>query len=187
MRKIAFFLATLALGGVSTGPEARGGELGDYLVDREGRKVLKEPLTLREQQEGIAGKTGTVWTVEPSGRWHVSRFRSEKDGERSTPLRSGTLSASELETLAKVLAAQDLAGLPEKTGTAPKVNGRLVTLKFGGKSATLAGLPPRRNQPLAENIRKGIEAKKPEDSGPWERFAHLSHAVETSCSAAAKP
>ena len=187
MYPTTYFLAALVLVGVATGPEARGGELGDYLVDKEGRKVLKEPLTLREQQDGFAGKGGTVWTVEPSGRWHVSRFRSGQDGERLTPLRDGTLSATELEDLAKALVAQDLAGLPEKTGTEPRVNARLVVLKFGQKTATLAGIPPRRDQSLAETIRKGAAAQKPDDPGVWERFARVSQAIETSCPAAEKP
>ena len=87
------------------GPGPRGHDPATYLTENEGRKVLKEPLTVREGQVGIAGLTGTVWTVEPSGEWKYSRFRRNRDGsEHLTPIRSGTLSAAELEDLAKSLA-----------------------------------------------------------------------------------
>ena len=104
----------LVLAAVLAGPGLAADDPATYLTENEGRKVLKEPLTVREGQVGIAGLTGTVWTVEPSGEWKYSRFRRNRDGsEHLTPIRSGTLSAAELEDLAKSLARQEFSTLPE--------------------------------------------------------------------------
>jgi hypothetical protein len=112
-------------------------DLSHYLTEKDGRKVLKEPITLQEYQEGIAGRSGTVWTIEPSGEWRVGRSRLNRDGsERVTPIRSGTLSSDELEALAKVLSAQNLAAMPEKTGHEAKINPHWITLKTGSLSST---------------------------------------------------
>ena len=167
--------------------KARDDGSGDYLTKKEGRAVLKEPLTLREQQDGFAGLTGTEWTVEPSGRWKVSRFRTEGGQQKCDEVSSGTLSPSELEDLGKALAKHDLSGLPEKSGTAPAVNARLVRLKFGEKVATLAGTPNRRGKPLSEALRQGLEARKQAVPGVWERFVGISEAVEKSCKGAETP
>jgi hypothetical protein len=180
------FLATLLLVGMTTGT-GHSQNLGAYLSEKDGRKELKESLTLREEQGGIAGTTGRVWTVEPSGQWRVARFRTRGGKENLTTVGSGTLSPAELEALANVLAAQDLTGLPEKTGHEPKVNPHNVTLKFGKKTATLTGLPARRSHTLADHIRKSAADKPQADGGVWERFAHVVQAVETHCPAAEKP
>ena len=140
----AFFPSALLLVLTTAGPGLAADDLETYLTEDKGRKVLKEPLTLREEQGGIAGITGTLWTVEPSGKWRVERFRRDKDGsEDRTPMRSGTLSAAQLEALAKTLAARDLAGLPVKTGRKAPVNPHNITITFGKKSATIQGLPAR--------------------------------------------
>jgi hypothetical protein len=165
-----------------------GGDLGAYLGEKEGRKALKAPLTLREEQGGIAGITGTEWTIEPSGQWRVARFSPNKDGtERLSTLRSGTLSPADLESLARTLDGQDLAGLPEKTGPEAKANPHRITLRFGKKTATLEGCPPRRTPSIAENIRKAANAVPGADAAVWERFANVAHAVETHCQASGRP
>jgi hypothetical protein len=188
MSIMASFLTALVLVGMMMGPGFSGDDLGAYLTEHDGRKVFKEPLTLREEQGGIAGITGTLWTVEPSGQWRVARFRQNKDGtERLTPLRSGELSPAQLEGLAKTLAAQDLVGLPDKMGREAKVNPHRITIKFGQKAATLEGLPARRNLTLAEHIRKSAPAKEKADAGLWMRFTHVVQAVESHCEASGKP
>jgi hypothetical protein len=182
------FMAALVLVGMMAGA-GYGGDLNSYLGEKEGRKALKEPLTLREEQGGIAGITGTVWTIEPSGQWRVAQFSPNKDGtERLKPVRSGTLSPADLESLARTLDAQDLAGLPERAGPEAKINPHRITLRFGQKTATLQGLPQARpNLSMAENIRKAATAIRGVDSAVWERFANVVHAVETHCQAAGQP
>jgi hypothetical protein len=187
MSIMRWFVAALVAASLSPGLEARDDGPDKYLTKKEGRAVLKEPLTLREQQDGFAGPTATEWTVEPSGRWKVSRIRTEAGQEKREEVSSGMLSASELEELGKALTAQDLSSLPEKSGTAPAVNARLVQLKFGEKVATLAGTPPRRGKPVSEALRQGLAAKKQAVPGVWERFVGISEAVEKSCKGAATP
>jgi len=178
----AFFPSALLLVLTTAGPGLAADDLDTYLTEDKGRKVLKEPLTLREEQGGIAGITGTLWTVEPSGKWRVERFRRNKDGsEHRTPMRSGTLSAAQLEALAKTLAARDMAGLPVKTGRKAPVNPHNITITFGKKSATIQGLPARRGHTVAEHIRKSIAATEKADAGVRERFAHVVEAVESPC------
>ena len=62
------------------GPVFSCDDLGSYLTENNGRKALKEPLTLREEQGGIAGITGTVWTIEPSGQWWVRGSGATRTG-----------------------------------------------------------------------------------------------------------
>jgi hypothetical protein len=182
MSSTATFLTSVLLLVTMTSLGFSGQDVGAYLIEKDGRKALKEPLSLREVQEGIAGKTAMVWTIEPSGAWRVARARSNKDGsEHLTPVSSGKMSLEQLEALAKVLADVNLTKLPEKTGHAAKVNPHEVILKFGQKTATLEGLPPRRNLKVAELIRQSAPTGEAAEAKVWERFAHVVQAVESHC------
>jgi hypothetical protein len=187
MRLVTTFLAVLAVVGVSSAYSPAQANLDAYLTRQDGRQVLKEPLSLREEQGGIAGITGTIWTVETSGHWRVEQFSDRGGTEHRTTLRTGILTPARLEELAKTMDAHNLAGLPEKTGPQPRVNPHNIIIKFGTKAAMLTGVPPRRNPSLAENIRQGATAKPEVETGVWQRFAHLAEAVETCCKAASPP
>jgi hypothetical protein len=182
MSTTGIVLTALVFAGVVAGQESSGEDASAYLAEKDGRKELKAPLTLREEQSGFAGTTGTVFTIEPSGRWRVERFRRVGgDKEELTPVRSGTLSQSDLEALAKALASQDLAGLAEKAGREPKVNAHRITIRFGTKASTLEGLPPRRGRTsLADHIREAAPRDE-QASRVWDRFAGLVQAVERHC------
>lgn len=172
----------MVVAGVVVQAASSGGDARAYLTERDGRKELKAPLTMREEQVGFVGTTGTEFTIEPSGRWKVERFRRAGGGkEQYTPLRSGTLSPSQLDALAKSLAAHDLAGLTAKAGREPRANPHRITIRFGQKVSTLEGLPPRRGSaPLADHVRDS--APKDElSSKVWDRFAGLVQAVEKHC------
>jgi hypothetical protein len=175
-------LTVLMLAGGVAGPNSPGDDPSTYLTEKDGRKELKAPLTVREEQSGFAGTTGTVFTIEPSGRWRLERFRPAGGGkEHLTPVRTGTLSLAQLETLAKALAAHDLAGLAAKTGREPKANPHRVTIRFGQKTSTLEGLPPRRgSSSLADHVRKAAPANE-QASKVWDQFAGLVQAVERQC------
>jgi hypothetical protein len=184
----ASLLTSLVLFVMITGPEFGGQDLGAYLTEKDGHKTLKEPLTLRDVQQGIAGKTAMVWTIEPSGEWRVARARPGKDGsEQLTPIASGKLAPEQIEEVAKGLADANLAGMPEKTGVPAKVNSHEIILKFGQKTVTLEGLPPRRNLKVAELIKKSATAHEKATADVWERFAHIVQAVESHCQETKKP
>jgi hypothetical protein len=187
MSSTAVISAALLLVAVMASPGFSVDEPGAYLTETNGRTALKEPLIVREEQGGIAGITGTVWTIEPSGEWKVSKFRRNRDGtDQLTPVRSGKVSPAELEDLAKSLAQRNLSGLPEKAGRESKVNPHKVTIQFGKKMATLEGLPPRRVTSVAEHIRKSTHANETADAGVWDRFVHITEAVESRCMASKK-
>jgi hypothetical protein len=188
MSLTASFLTSVLFLVMMTSPGFAQQDVKAYLSEKDGRKALKEPLVLREVQEGIAGKTATVWTIEPSGEWRVARARSNKDGsEHLTPISSGKMAPEQIEALAKVLADANLAGLPAKTGRAAKINPHEIILKFGQKTATLEGLPTRRNLKVAELIRNSAPAHESAEAQVWERFAHVVQAVESHCQEAKKP
>ena len=168
MSLTASFLTSVLLLVIVTGPGFGGQDVSAYLTEKDGRKALKEPLSLREVQTGIAGKTATVWTIEPSGEWRIARARSDKDGsEHLTPVSSGKMSPEQVEAMAKVLADVNLAGLPQKTGHAARVNPHEVVLKFGKKTATLEGLPPRRNRNVADLIREYAPSNQATEAKVW--------------------
>ncbi len=167
MSTTASLLMTLIVVGMVTEPSFPREDLRAYLAEKDGRKVLKEPLSLRVTQDGIAGKIGIIWTIEPSGKWRISRLHTKDGQENLTSIGSGVLTATELESLAKTLDAQKLIEMPARTGTEPKVNAHIVTLKFGEKTASLNGLSPRRRSTLAEHIKKSAASKA--EAGIWER------------------
>jgi hypothetical protein len=45
---------------------------------------LQETLVFRDAQDGFAGVSGEVWTIDPGGRLSMARFFNEKTG---TPYR----------------------------------------------------------------------------------------------------
>jgi hypothetical protein len=59
MSLTASFQTSIVLLVLMTGPGFGGPDLSAYLTEKDGRKTLKEPLVLREVQEGIAGAAGT--------------------------------------------------------------------------------------------------------------------------------
>jgi len=182
MARSASFLSILVLGGVVSGSISRGDDAHMYLTEKDGRKELKAPLTMREEQVGFAGATGTVFIIEPSGQWKVERFRRVGGGkEELTPLRKGTLTPSQLETLAKALADHGLSELTAKAGREPKANPHSVTIQFGQKTSKLEGLPPRRGpSSLAEHVRKAAPEQE-QATKVWDQFAGLIQAVERHC------
>jgi len=104
---------------------------------------LTEKVELQELQTGFAGTTGTVWTVEPDGRYTIAG----KINEQLTPRQEGTLDAAQLSKIAETLAAADADSLPAEMGEPPPVNPQTIILRVGEKSSTfntIGGLDPDR-------------------------------------------
>jgi hypothetical protein len=182
MSVLGSFMIGLVLVRMTTSADFGRQNFDAYLVENNGRKTLKEPLAVDECQDGVAGKSYLVWRIESSGDWRVARFRLNRDGtEHVTPIRGGKLSSEQLETLAKVFSAQNLVGLPEKTGQEAKINPHWITVKYGRRTAKLDGLPTRRNLRMAEVIRKAAPANEKAANSVWERFAQVVQAVESHC------
>ena len=60
MSLTASFLTSVLLLVMVTVRGFGGQDVSAYLTEKDGRKALKEPLSLREVQTGIAGRTATV-------------------------------------------------------------------------------------------------------------------------------
>jgi hypothetical protein len=103
----------------------------DYLKDGK----LTHPLKVVQLQSGFAGSTGTEYTIEPDGTWTTASVFNKK----ITPKDKGKLTAKELEGLAGLLAKNELAKLPAKSGKQPGANPHTITIEFGKTRATLVG------------------------------------------------
>jgi len=97
--------------------------------------MLKMTLTVKDTQDGFAGTTGTVWTIEPDCTFRVSRLIGPHVAE---PHLKGTLTPEQQARLSAVLAQTAASELPTRMGDAPQVNARRITLHYGGKDAVLS-------------------------------------------------
>jgi hypothetical protein len=168
--------------GVSTGDD----QYQNYLVEKDGKPHLKHRLVIREEQLGFAGVSGRMWDIEPDGQWKLVDLQPAGSGKvQETTRQNGRLTAKQLVTLAKELASQDLAGLPNKIGEAPRANPHRIVMKFGEKQMVLNGIVPRRSREttMRELITKSAPKQEALGSPQWARWAAVAHAVESHASA----
>lgn len=144
--------------------------------DKEGRlgpltgegSALRETLTLRDSQDGFAGSSGTVTTIEPSGAWRLSRFLNETT---RPPHREGRLTEDRLAKLAGALATLDLPSLPRRMGPEVPVNPRTLTVALGAHTSTLVLKGGESLSPAT--VPEGV-AVPPEE---WRRFTGIVQAI----------
>lgn len=133
MRVAILFLALASV--CKTGPMCEGSSsrhgLRKYLTP-EGR--LQARLDFRDGQQGFAGISGEIWTIDPSGHFSIARFLNDKT---EAPYLERTLTPAELRLLAKELAAKNLLDLPDSFGRDVKVDAHVLTLRFGTKQSSL--------------------------------------------------
>jgi len=89
----------------------------------------------RDAQQGFAGVSGEIWTIEAGGHFSIARFLNERT---DAPYWGRDLTPAELKSVAEVLAASNFLALPDSFGRESKVNSRLLTLVFGKKKSVLA-------------------------------------------------
>jgi hypothetical protein len=114
---------------------------------------LKEKLELKDAQEGFVGVAGDIWTIEPSGSWHVARFVND---QVFTPHLSGHLSQRQIIELAEILLAQEFHRLPAQFGHDIKINRHLISVSFGAQQSTLIlnpGEPSKTTTPRASDLK----------------------------------
>ena len=97
--------------------------------------TLKMTLTVKDTQDGFAGTTGTVWTIEPDCTFRVSRIFNQNVAE---PHLKGRLTLEQQARLSEVLAKDAPADLPAQIGKDSSVNARRITLEYGGKASVLS-------------------------------------------------
>lgn len=99
---------------------------------------LATPLTLKDSQSGIAGETGTVWTIAPDCSFTVARHIGPKALD---PYKQGHLTGEQQVRLKEMLDRMQHANLTKPRAATPRVNPRRISLSYGGGEAVLT-LPP---------------------------------------------
>lgn len=99
---------------------------------------LTAPLTLKDSQSGIAGETGTVWTIAPDCSFTVARHIGPKVLD---PYKRGHLTGEQQVRLKEMLDRMEHADLVKPRAATPRVNPRRILLSYGGREAVLT-LPP---------------------------------------------
>jgi hypothetical protein len=123
----------------------------------------KQMLTLKDSQDGFAGKTGTIWTIRPDCSYEVARFRGD---EISPPHLKGQLTPEQQSRLATALSAAAVETLPAQIGEPAPVNAHQIFIDYGGKTTVL-------------NLGMGGDITAQEkSSGPAQRVAEISKMVK---------
>jgi hypothetical protein len=130
---------------------------------------LTARLELKDAQEGFAGVSGMIWTIEPDGTFRAVRFLNAQITELS---REGQLTKEGLASIAEALTGQDFFALPAKIGHESKANPHRMTLSFGQKAVTLV-LPPGMDIAEAEAAHAG------DQKSPEARFLTIARKVRT--------
>lgn len=114
-----------------SGPTASAAGTAHFLAP-DGR--LQAELELRDAQSGVAGVTGTAWTIATDGRWTKALFFNERV---QPPTCHGTLSQKQLTTLAQLLTQYDFATLLVRFGVPPPANPHTLDIRFDDVRRTL--------------------------------------------------
>lgn len=116
----------------------------DYLADGK----LKERIEIQQLQGGFAGFTGTYCAIEPDGAWSTGQVLPRMM-KRETA--QGKLNAEQLAELAKSLATNDLATLPNHG--APVANPAVTVVLYGMNRSELQPKPGKANAEADQAIR----------------------------------
>lgn len=127
---------------------------------------LATPLILEETQDGVVGRTGTVWTIAPDCSFTAARRFGPNI---AAPDRRGRLTAAQQAELGTLLRRARIAELPEQFGAGPQVNMRQITLSYNGRVSVLS-LPPGGNEPGVPQAGR--------DEGPAARLLGLAGALK---------
>ncbi len=99
---------------------------------------LSAPLTLTDTQSGVAGETGTVWTIMPDCSFTVARHFGAKVLE---PHKRGRLTPQQQAQLKDIVDRMGhMAGAPMPAAP-PRANPRRIALSYGSQKAAVT-LPP---------------------------------------------
>lgn len=99
---------------------------------------LSAPLTLRDIQSGVAGETGTVWTIAPDCSFTIARQLGRKLLDSHA---HGHLTPDQRARLKDLMGRLSLTDFPKQFGALPRVNPRRLTLSYGGHETALALAP----------------------------------------------
>jgi hypothetical protein len=142
------------------------GDLLPYLTP-DGK--LQAPLAFRDAQDGFAGVSGEVWTIDPGGHLSMARFLNEKTG---APYRERDLTSIEIQTFVRMLAANHLLALPGHLGRDVKVNPHVLTLAFGKMKSELT---LQAGEAVAEQTKPPADERQ---AAAWRDFRSIVRALQ---------
>lgn len=129
--------------------------------------VPAQTMSLRDEQQGFAGITGTRRRIDPNGHFSVTFFVNERVQSR----REGRANEAQLRALAGALAASEFSRLPPQIGAEPPVDAHRVTLQVGAEERVLI-LPAGVSVDAAyARARRGLDT-------PALRFLTIARAIE---------
>ncbi len=144
---------------------------------------LKHKLILRDSQDGAVRTTGTIWSVHADGGCDALRFHEINDNIfiEDLPCEPDTLSADRLRELARLLATNDLVGLPPVLGPEkPKVNQRRLAIEFGAIKTTIhLVLPQMGIAEFTQAIQATAAQDKPDQAEAYRRFAAIANGIKS--------
>ena len=124
-------------------------------------------LAVTDAQQGVAGKTGTIWRVLPDCTFSVARFI---DTSLAAPHRQGRLAPDQQTLLSNLIAKNDIAQLPARTGRVTAVNARTISVEYDGRVSVLGMGPGERD---VDSIRSA------DPSDPRRRLLDLAAALQS--------
>lgn len=120
-----------------------------------------------DAQEGFAGNSGTITSIEPDGSFQVARFLNEIVRE---PHHRGQLTGEELKALTDVLSEQRWSELPSQMGQRPTINPHRVAISYAEKRATIVLAP-------GQSIEEALAALADDRQSPEFRFLRIAQAI----------
>jgi hypothetical protein len=117
---------------------------------------LSAPLTVTETQGGVAGETGTVWTIAPDYSFTIARRIGLKVLD---PHKHGHLAPKQSARLGELLDQMVKTGFQRPLAPPPQVNPHRITLSYGSRQLVLT-LPPGGGDIAALRASTGDERAK---------------------------
>jgi hypothetical protein len=130
---------------------------------------LQAPLVFRDAQDGFAGVSGEVWTIDAGGHLSMARFLNEKTAR---PYRERDLTSVEFQTFVRTLAANHLLALPGQLGRDVKVNPHVLMLTFGKMKSELV---LQAGESVAEQTKPSADEHQ---AAAWRDFLTIVRALQ---------
>jgi hypothetical protein len=102
------------------------------------RPRLPARLVLRDAQQGVAGESGTIVTIERDGRFQVARFLNRRV---EAPNHRGVLRPEATRKLARTFARVGAANLPGEMSRSSAANAHRLQLSVDKRVSTLTLFP----------------------------------------------
>jgi hypothetical protein len=129
---------------------------------------LRQTLEIKSGQQGFAGLSGKRWVCDTSGKWSVSQFVGDRPGVVE---RKGDVGRDASRALGEILARDDFLHMPDEFGNGPKVNGQVVSIKFGGKECRCV-------LPSGQSLHEAAPKDQTPTAAVWKRFISTYDGVQ---------